>query len=165
MTFSELRQKPFFSYLMGGIIYATGDSIAAWITGTFDIVRTLGIFAIGASLYAFEIQRYFRWIEKSLAQVEGNRKVVLKTFMALIYFNPLWIARHLFLVMVVSGEMEKISTAVLMTGLTAFVINIPVSIAANYLIQNRIPLRFRFFSSAVFSGLMAIYYSMSATWF
>jgi hypothetical protein len=165
MTFSELRQKPYFSYLMGGVIYASGDAIASLIAGEFDLIRLFGVFGIGASLYGFEIQRYFRWIEKRLAHLEGKTKVVLKTFMALIYFNPLWIARHLALVFLVSGKAELISWGILETGFLAFAVNIPVSILANYIIQNRVPLNLRFFSSAVFSGLMAIYYSMSTLWF
>jgi hypothetical protein len=39
-----------------------------------------------------------------------------------------------------------------------------VSLAANYLIQNRISVSRRFMASAVFSGIMAVSYALSAAW-
>lgn len=143
----------------------SGDTIAAFITDEFSWVRSLGIFFIGATVYAFEIPRYFRWIEKKMSEYSGRGKLWLKTMMALLYFNPIWIARHLLFVYLVSGKFDEITFGLFWVGLISFVVNIPLSILANYLIQNKISLRYRFFSSAVFSGLMAIYYSMSSVWF
>ncbi len=143
----------------------TGDTIAALISGDAGLVRCLGMFVIGSTLYAFEIRSYFSWIEKKASGLKGIRKTVLKTVMALIYFNPLWIARHLFFVYLLSGQVYEISSELLKAALLSFMFNIPVSVIANYLIQNRISMKFRFWASAVFSGLMAIYYSMSAKWF
>jgi len=47
----------------------------------------------------------------------------------------------------------------------SFVANIPISFVANYLIQNKFKLPWRFMASAIFSALMAIYYAMSETIF
>jgi hypothetical protein len=143
----------------------TGDTIAALIIDQFGWIRLLGIFALGATLYSFEIPRYFRWIEKVISGYQGWKKIALKTSMALLYFNPLWIARHLFFVYLFSGMMDMISWDLLRIGLLSFAVNIPVSLLANYLIQNKISLKYRFFASAIFSGIMAIYYSMSSVWF
>ena len=44
-------------------------------------------------------------------------------------------------------------------------IDIPVSLIANYLIQNKVRLDWRFISSALFSALMAVYYALSETIF
>lgn len=143
----------------------SGDTIAALITGEFSLIRSLGIFIVGAIVYAYEIPRYFRWIERKMLGYSGGGKMWLKTMMALLYFNPLWIARHLLFVYLVSGKIDEISLGLLWVGSISFAVNIPLSILANYLIQNKISLRYRFFSSAVFSGLMAIYYSMSSVWF
>jgi hypothetical protein len=153
------------SHLTGGLIYMCGDAVAAIVTGEFDVVRALGVFAIGAGLYGWEIPRYFRWIESRMATVPEGRRAVFKTGLALVYFNPLWIARHLCLVYWVSGKAAEIGWQLLRIGGMSFLVNIPVSILANYLIQNKVPLRYRFVASAVFSGLMAIYYSMSSAWF
>lgn len=143
----------------------SGDTIAALIIEQFSWIRLLGIFALGATLYSFEIPRYFRWIEKVIIKYHGWKKIALKTSMALLYFNPLWIARHLLFVYLFSGNIEMITWDLLRIGLISFAVNIPVSIFANYLIQNKISLKYRFFASAIFSGIMAIYYAMSSVWF
>lgn len=153
------------SHLIGGLIYMTGDTIAALISGDASLTRSIGMFAIGSTLYAYEIRNYFRWIEKKANDVSGMKKTMVKTVMALTYFNPLWIARHLCFIYLLSGEWALISVGLLKTATLSFIFNIPVSVSANYLIQNRIPLKYRFWASAVFSGLMAIYYSMSGKWF
>ncbi len=49
--------------------------------------------------------------------------------------------------------------------LKSFTVNIPVAFAANYIIQNKIQLKYRFLSSAIFSSLMAIYYALSVVIF
>ncbi len=162
---SATRGSMLFSHLLGGMIYAGGDSIAALIAGQLSLLRLLGIFLVGASLYAFEIQRYFRWIESRVQRVEPGRRAWLKTGMALIYFNPLWIARHLAFVYLFNAQVDQIDLGILRTGLLSFAVNIPISLLANYWIQNKTALRYRFWASAFFSGLMAIYYSMSSVWF
>lgn len=142
-----------------------GDTIASLISGDAMILRVLGMFGVGSTLYAFEIRKYFSWIEHRVKELGGLKRTMLKTFMALMYFNPLWIFRHLCFVYLFSGNWSLISIALLKSASIAFIFNIPISIMANYIIQNRIPLDYRFWASAVFSGLMAIYYSMSSIWF
>jgi hypothetical protein len=147
------------------MIYMCGDTIASLISGDAMILRVLGMFGVGSTLYAFEIRKYFSWIEHRVKELGGLKRTMLKTFMALMYFNPLWIFRHLCFVYLFSGNWSLISIALLKSASIAFIFNIPISIMANYIIQNRIPLDYRFWASAVFSGLMAIYYSMSSIWF
>lgn len=158
-------KKKYVSNLIGGTIYMMGDSIATLITNEFSISRALGIFVVGAAIYAFEIQRYFSWIEEFVLRFHGLKKTIIKTMLALVYFNPLWIARHLCFIYFISGRIENINLNLLKIALISFSINIPISITANYIIQNKLPFRYHFFGSAIFSGLMAIYYSMSIRWF
>ncbi|MBK7427634.1 MAG: hypothetical protein IPI60_11690 [Saprospiraceae bacterium] len=165
MPLKKISDYKYLSPILGGLIYMTGDTIAALIIDQFSWIRLLGIFALGATLYSFEIPRYFKWIEKVISGYQGWKKIALKTSMALLYFNPLWIARHLMFVYLISGKMDMISWDLLRIGFLSFAVNIPVSILANYLIQNKISLKYRFFASAIFSGVMAIYYSMSSVWF
>jgi hypothetical protein len=146
--------------LTGALIYLSGDSIAALITGQFSLFRALGILLVGASFYAIEIQTYFAWIEKKMKNLPDRNRKVYKTFLALLYFNPLWIARHMVFIALFSGKLPDMDTQVLWLALTGFVYNIPVSVLANYLIQNVVSLHWRFPASASFSGLMAIYYSL-----
>lgn len=149
----------------GALIYAAGDTVAAFILGQFSIWRLLGMMLVGGTLYALEIPNYFRWIDKQISPAAGVKSSLQKAGLAMLYFNPLWIARHLLFIKVFSGEWLTISWSLLATATWSFVLNIPLSLLANYLIQNRVPLKWRFTGSAVFSGLMAIYYALSAVWF
>ncbi len=46
----------------------------------------------------------------------------------------------------------------------SFLINAPASLLVNYYIQNKVSAEWRFVASAIFSGVMAVYYAVSATW-
>lgn len=151
--------------IFGAVIYASGDSIAALILDDFSLLRLLGMMFIGATFYAFEIPNYFFWISRRTAMYMGTKASLIRTGLALIYFNPLWIARHLFFIKLFSSKMDEINGSLFYTALISFCVNIPVSFIANYLIQNKIRVGMRFVASAVFSGIMAIYYALSASWF
>lgn len=137
----------------GLFIYAAGDTVAAFLTCGFSVARLLGVMAVGALIYSFEIPAWFSWLN---FRFRGFKRTV----MAVLYFNPLWIARHLCFVSLFSGKTEEVSLNLLMISVKGFAVNLPVVFAANYLIQNRISLKWRFLSSAVFSSLMAVYYPL-----
>jgi len=151
--------------LRGGLIYATGDTIAALLAGEFSWMRLLGILLIGSTVYAFEIPNWFKWIDQQVNEKQGWQAALRRTFLAMLYFNPLWIARHILFLKLFMGQYAAIGWNLLSVGLLSFLVNIPVSLLANFVIQNKIPLRRRFVASAVFSALMAIYYALSAVWF
>ncbi len=151
--------------IRGGLIYTLGDTIAAMIGHDFSWVRMLGILVVGATLYAFEIPNYFKWIDHKVQNTGTFLSSIKRASMAMLYFNPLWIARHILFIKLFSGHFDEISRGLIAIGTKSFLVNIPFSLAANYLIQNKIPLKHRFLASAIFSGLMAIYYSLSAHWF
>ncbi|ELR72030.1 hypothetical protein C900_02025 [Fulvivirga imtechensis AK7] len=150
----------------GGIIYCGGDTIAALILGEFTLIRMLTMLVVGSTIYAFEIPNYFRWIDKKTLTLSGLKKAQAKTGLALLYFNPLWVARHLFFIKVSMLQWNEIAVISLINiGFYSFLVNIPIAVIANYLIQNQVNLKWRFLASAIFSALMAIYYAMSAVWF
>jgi len=149
----------------GAIIYTSGDTIASLISEDFSWYRLLGMMLIGATVYAFEIPNYFAWIDSKVGGGSGFASSMKRTGLAILYFNPIWIARHLLFLKLFSQQFEQIGWNLLEIGLMSFIVNIPISIIANYLIQNKIPLDWRFLASAIFSALMAIYYAMSAVWF
>lgn len=151
--------------LKGALIYATGDSIAALILNEFNLTRLLGMVFIGATLYAFEIPNYFKWIETKTQNLKGITYLLSKTGLAITYFNPLWIARHLFFIKLFSGQFETLNWHLLDIALLSFAVNIPISFIANFIIQTKTPLKWRFLASAIFSALMAIYYALSETLF
>mgnify|MGYP006284825991 FL=1 len=152
--------------LCGLVIYAAGDTVATLILGTFDPFRMLGMMIVGATVYAYEIPNYCKRIEICSDQVCGRfRSALSKTGLALLYFNPLWIARHLLFIQIFSGNWSDVSVSILMTALISWLVNIPLSITGNAVIQLAIPLKWRFVGSAVFSGLLAVYYALSGVWF
>jgi len=127
--------------------------------------RLLGMMLVGATFYAFEIPNWFRWIDLKTKEKTGFRLILSRTILAILYFNPLWIARHLAFIQISSGHISQITWDILRVATLSFLGNIPISLIANYIIQNRIGFRFRFFASAVFSALMAIYYALSKVLF
>jgi len=151
--------------IKGAIIYSLGDTIASLMLDQFSWIRLLGMAFIGATIYAFEIPNYFIWIDKKTSNYKGFKKTIIRTFLAIAYFNPLWIARHLFFIKLFSLSFNAISTNLFTIAFWSFLVNIPISAIANYIIQNKIKLDWRFMASAIFSGLMAIYYAMSESWF
>ncbi|MFD2822938.1 hypothetical protein ACFS5M_04605 [Lacinutrix iliipiscaria] len=120
---------------------------------------------VGASFYAFEIPNYFDWIDKKTQISKGIKATLSKTLLAILYFNPLWIARHLLFIKLFSGQFESIGFNLLEIAFWSFLVNIPISFIANYIIQNKFKLKWRFMASAIFSALMAIYYALSETIF
>jgi len=151
--------------IRGALIYSTGDLIASLLLGEFSFYRLLGMIVLGATLYAFEIPNYFAWIQKKTAALSGMKQTLAKTGLAILYFNPLWIARHLLFIKLFSGHINDISLNLLQIAFLSFLVNIPISFIVNYLIQNKVSLNWRFMASAIFSALMAIYYAMSEVLF
>jgi hypothetical protein len=151
--------------IRGAIIYSIGDTIAALLLHEFSVNRLLGMILVGATVYAFEIPNYFDWIDNKTADIKGAKKWISKTLLAILYFNPLWIARHLFFIKFFSGQFDDINIGLLRIATLSFLVNIPISFIANAIIQNKIKLSWRFLASAIFSALMAIYYAMSLSIF
>jgi hypothetical protein len=147
--------------IRGAIIYPAGDTIAALLLHEFCWSRFFGMAFIGATVYAFEIPNFFTWIERKTKNLNGIKQTFAKTLLAIGYFNPLWIARHLFFIKLFSFQLNQVGWDILLISSQSFLVNIPISFLANYLIQNVIKLEWRFLASAVFSALMAIYYAMS----
>lgn len=140
--------------IRGLIIYPLGDTIAALILHEFSIYRLLGMMVVGGLIYSLEIPAWFSYINERFTGIG-------RTLMAMLYFNPLWIARHLVFIFLFTGQVSTIHWSILIIALKSFAVNVPVAFTANYVIQNKLPLRWRFLSSAVFSSLMAIYYALS----
>ncbi|MDC1162413.1 hypothetical protein OAT18_03115 [Tenacibaculum sp.] len=120
---------------------------------------------IGATIYAFEIPNYFAWIDKKTIKLNGIEKAFTKMGLAVAYFNPIWIFRHLAFIKLFSGNYEQINSNLFIIACWSFLVNIPISFIGNYFIQNKIHLDWRFIASAIFSALMAIYYALSETIF
>ena len=151
--------------IKGLLVYSIGDSIASILLGEFQITRLLGVILIGATVYAFEIPNYFNWIESKTSAKTGRKKAIQKTLLALLYFNPLWILRHLLFLKIFSFEFGFSFKNLLIISFYSFLVNIPISFIGNFIIQNKIRINHRFLASAIFSALMAVYYALSETIF
>lgn len=151
--------------LTGLLVYGSGDLIAALLAGQFSVQRAAGMALVGALLYGLEIPHYFRWVARVASHHRQSRAVLMRTGLAMLYFNPLWVARHLALIAVLQGNFHAIEWPLLLTACQSFLSAIPITVSANLLIQNAVPLQHRFLASALFSCVMAIYYPLIARLF
>ena len=151
--------------IRGAIIYSAGDTMAALLLNEFSWYRLMGMIFIGATLYALEIPNYFNWIERKTKDFSNHKLTLAKTSLAIAYFNPIWIFRHLVFIKLFTGNLGQINVALLQIAFWSFLVNIPISFIANYFIQNKVHLNWRFLASAIFSAVMAIYYALSETIF
>ena len=154
------------THVQGFLIYAAGDTAAALLLHQFSWLRLLGMALVGGLLYSTEVPAFFRWLDARVpARPDGSQlRKISRAALTLLYFNPLWIARHYVFLGLFGGAAESISLALLPVAGRSFLLNAPVSLAANYFIQNRVRASRRFMVSALFSGLMAISYALSAAW-
>ncbi|WP_345235522.1 hypothetical protein [Hymenobacter saemangeumensis] len=160
------RSIPLGTHIQGFLIYAAGDTAAALLLHQFSLLRLLGMALVGGLLYSTEVPAYFRWLDARVpARAEGSQlRKTSRAALTLLYFNPLWIARHYVFLGVFGGAAETLSLALLPAAGRSFLLNAPVSLVANYYIQNRVTTSRRFVASAVFSGVMAVSYALSAAW-
>lgn len=147
------------------MIYSVGDTVAALFLNEFSFTRLAGMILIGATLYAFEIPNYFNWIDKRTINLHGLKLTLTRTIMAMLFFNPLWIARHLIFIKLFSFQTKAITFQILEVAFWSFLANIVISFIGNFVIQNKISFKRRFMASAILSSLMAIYYALSETIF
>ena len=75
---------------------------------------------IGATVYAFEIPNYFDWIVKKTKHLIGLKASLFKTGLAILYFNPIWIARHLLFIKLFSGQLDAIGWHIFEIALWSF---------------------------------------------
>lgn len=150
--------------LHGCLIYAAGDSAATLLSGEFRWPRLLGMALLGGSLYAMEIPAYFRWIDQRCA-ASGKYGALQRMLLAMAFFNPLWIARHLVFIKIFSGQWHTLAWSLLDIAASSFWHVLPVALPVNYFIQNVLPLHLRFLANALFSALMAVYFALSEVLF
>ncbi len=151
--------------ITGAVFYTVGDTIAALLSDEFSWIRVLGMILIGGVLYAWEIPAYFGFINKLSTKYVGWKASVLRMLLAQVYFNPIWIVRHLAMIKLLLWRTDMLNMELFTIAWYSFLWNIPVSLFANYIIQNVVREKFRFLANAIFSGMMAVYYALSASWF
>jgi len=150
----------------GVLIYAIGDTLATLITGDISLGRMIGMAFLGGTIYAIEVPNWFLLIDTWTKKCKRGWKTgALRMLLAMAYFNPLWIARHILFIDLFTGQFENITWGLLNVGWMSFLMNIPLSILGNYLIQNKLRYEHRYVANCIFSSIMAISYAMGAVWF
>ena len=170
--------------LVGWLLYPLGDLLGQVLLGRFSLERTGVITLLGGLLYRFEIPRWFLMLDNyrpaskaillPFTNKSGPRTGHLnwlgRTLGAMAYFNPLWIARHVFFIYLATHQFQLpdgLSTVLidcLKVGWQSFLANLPISLLGNYLIQEKLPYQYRFAGSAGLSAFMASLYALEY-WF
>jgi hypothetical protein len=151
--------------LSGALVYPIGDFLASAFLNQYSIIRIVGMMVIGGLIYSLEIPNFFKWIDSHFDAEKNSANKIYRVLLALFFFNPIWIARHLIFINLLMGKFSSISISIIYISFISFLWNIPISIIANYIIQNKIIYKWRFLSSAIFSGIMTLYYALSQVWF
>ncbi len=120
----------------------------------------MGILFLGGLVYAFEIPNYLKWLSRKFYKDDVYTKI-FSTVLFTLYFNPLWIARHLLVLNLFKGNFNQINWDLLRVGLDSFIYSFFFTLPINYLIINKVPVKWKFGITAVFSSSMAIFYALS----
>lgn len=171
---------PVLNTLIGWFLYPLGDLIGQLIMGHVSIPRLIAVALIGGLVYRFEVTAWFRLIDRvRITRTAGPMRFLARPgeqpaalnwvgrmLLAMMYFNPLWIARHLFIIMVATAPSigaiawgQTLASA-LSLGLTSFLTNLPLALIGNYIVQQKLSPQTRFLGSATLSGIMVIKYAI-----
>jgi len=169
-----------FNWLIGWFLYPAGDLLGQSILGHVNVYRLIAIALIGGLLYRLEVPAWFRFLDHFriwrpdsallrpfLCSTERPARLnwLGRTIGAMLYFNPLWVARHLMVIMLATTSLPELNAstalaAALSMGLKSFLTNLPLSVLGNYLVQQQVPLKYRFLASATLSGIFAAVYAI-----
>jgi hypothetical protein len=171
--------------LSGLIIYPLGDLIAQLIVGEVSILRLFFVTLLGRYIYAIETPKWFGflaiWKRPTMplgffgyfvAPIKDGVALnwLGKTLATTLWFNPLWIARHMLvleLANIVTGKTSFMAFLphAISLGSVSFVMQFPVAVVVNYIIICRLNDNSRFIWASIFSGALAIYYAIMRVYF
>lgn len=143
----------------GATLFALGDSIGTLISGDYLYQRMLGMMVLGGTLYAWEIPNYFQHLQRRFNK-PGYLNAFQRALAAGLFFNPLWIARHMLFIILFTGQWQTLSFDILVIASWAFIYGFPFSFLVNYMIQNVITMRWRFLVSSLYSAITVVYYAL-----
>ncbi len=170
------------------VLYPAGDWIAQLITGDFNANRLLALSVTGGLVYQLEVPLWFRWLDHrsfsdaQLQRFPWLRRLTLpqddrhrlgwlgRTLGAMLYFSPLWIVRHMLILKMSVTPWAQIAwpaTLGMLWGASckSFLVNMPFSLLGNYMIQAKLPLKYRFLGSIIMTGLFSVAYALAYKYF
>ena len=186
---SQSSVERLIQHFAGWVLYPLGDLIGQIIMDDVNPIRYITVMIAGGIIYRFEIPRWFHFLDSFRLSVDTELRYPIlkrlvhedetglrfnwlgKTLGAALYFNPLWIARHLFFIKVATlitpgmnwySDVDFIAVLItaLKSGTISFFTNLPIALIGNYLIQERMNLRYRFVGSAVLTTVLNAKYAI-----
>ncbi len=168
-------------------LYPIGDAIGQCILGSYNFERTVCIALVGTLLYRYEVPAWLKFVDTLRVSDKTQERLsyffentgndnnplnwIGRTLGSMSYFNPLWIARHTFIIYMVThhmqlnmGPFEAVGHFILL-GCKAFLTNMPIALAGNFIIQQKLPHHYRFIGSATLSGIFSICYALEFVFF
>ncbi|EKE02669.1 MAG: hypothetical protein ACD_20C00347G0006 [uncultured bacterium] len=173
--------KKYLTVLIPILLYPIGDGLGQLISQEFHPYRVLAITIAALLFYQWEIPLWFKLLDnfkiqqgqlknsfnfKILLNENGKLNWLGKTIGAISYFNPIWIARHMFILtlgttpLILINAQSAISNSLIL-GLKSFIVNLPLSFIGNYVVQNKLPLNYRFLGSVILTCLFTISYALA----
>lgn len=144
------------------LIYPIGDGIAQLILQEFSIYRFLSLTFLAFAFYSWEIPGWFKLLDSKNYKLNW----LGRTIGAILYFNPLWIARHMFFISLgkvnslCAINLNELIISSLILGTKSFIINLPISVLGNFIVQVKLKLKHRFLGSVILTSLFAICYAL-----
>ncbi|MBX9880183.1 MAG: hypothetical protein K2Y22_17120 [Candidatus Obscuribacterales bacterium] len=167
-------------------MYPATDLIGQLITSNFNPYRLVALLLAGGLVYQYEIPTWFNRLSEVclpkkvaglpvLRHLTENRDEQLglnglaRTIGAVFYFNPFWIARHmLFIKLATTSWSELMPTMVLFWAIILatkmFILNLPIAVMGNFIIQDKLPLHLRYAGSIILSTIFSITYALAYAW-
>lgn len=171
------------------VLYPAGDLVAQLIIGELNLYRLLALSLVGGVIYQFEVPIWFRWLDRCSFSQAQMAKYALglhwltapaddqfrlnwfgRTLGAMAYFSPIWIVRHMLFLKLATTPWNQIDWLLTLQSLwtascMSFIVNMPFSLLGNYIIQARLPLKYRFLGSIIMTGLFSIAYALAYKFF
>lgn len=188
-TAKDTRASQLIQLFVGWFMYPAGDLLGQLLMGQFSFSRMIVLTLVGGVIYKWEIPRWFSHIEKQnfKAQTIDKYKVLKpftqtlengqikfnwigKTLCASLYFNPIWIFRHLLFILLAITPLTALVfpdflTSTLIIATISFFTNLPITVVGNYLIQEHLSLKYRFMGSALLTTVLNIKYAIEFVYF
>jgi hypothetical protein len=175
------ERRRFSDILVGWTVYPAGDLLAQLLSGgSIEPMRIVVMALAGGLLYRYEVPWWFRKLDEwtipegsalgMFARDDRHLNWLGRTVGAILYFNPMWVARHMLLIRLGSDPASLLPILpalrdALVVGAKSFLVNLPISFIGNYIIQMKIPLKWRFLASSIFSGILAAAYALAYRYF
>jgi len=179
-----MKLNGFLTKILPILLFPIGDLIAQTILGEFNFYRLIAIMALAVCFYQWETPMFFKFLDKYKTNWNLQKFIFLKplfteenklswsgrTFGALLFFNPIWVARHIYVISLGEKHFNFVISihdiiSSLSIGTKSFIATLPIALIGNYIVQAKLPLKHRFLGSVILTSVFAIVYALSYKFF